>query len=100
MKADSCATRVWLFYKRLVLHLVKGLMKEMQNNTTKPNNRRAQTNMFSARDGESSGVFTWSHACALSSQAFGKQSEQTRPASPRKERLPCTRRRLLCVKAC
>ena len=81
-KADSRATRVWLFYKRLVLHLVKGLMKEMQNNTTKPNNRRAQTNVFSARDGESSGFCTWSRVYALSSQAFGKQTvnRQGQPA--------------------
>ena len=81
-KADSRATWVWLFYKRLVLHLVKGLMKEMQNNTTKPNNRRAQTNVFSARDGESSGFCTWSHVYALSSQAFGKQTvnRQGQPA--------------------
>ena len=73
-KADSHATRVWLFYKRLVLHLVKGLMKEMQNNTSKPNDRWTQTNMFSEGDGESSEFFTWSHMYALSSQVFGEQT--------------------------
>ena len=40
MKADNCATRVWLFNKRLVLHLVEGFVKKMQNNKTKPNNRK------------------------------------------------------------
>ena len=100
-KADSHAARVWLFYKRLVLHLVKGLMKERQNNTTKPNDGWTQTNMFSEGDGESSELFTWSHMYALSSRVFGKQTvNQPRPACPWKERVPCTLRRLLCVKAC
>lgn len=40
MKADSRATQVWLLYKCLVLHLVEGFVKKMQNNKTKPNNKK------------------------------------------------------------
>lgn len=86
MKADRHATRVWWFYKRLVLHLVGGFVKKMQNNKTKPNNKETtQANVFSACVGKSFGLFTWSHAHGFSSCCRKANSVQAEPVSPRNE---------------
>lgn len=86
MKADRHATWVWLFYKRLVLHLVGGFVKKMQNNKTKPNNKEtAQANMFCASVGKSFELFTWSHAHGFSSSCQKANSMQAEPVSPRNE---------------
>lgn len=69
-------------FKHLVLHLVEGLVKEMQNNTTIPNNRRAQTNVFSACDGESFGFFTWSRVYTFLSQVLGNQQRTGKASEP------------------
>lgn len=81
MKADSCATRVWLFYKRLVLYLVGGFAKKTQNNKNTRKNRNAQTSVFSVRPGESFELLTRSRVCAFSS-CLGKQATNRRGREP------------------
>lgn len=82
---DTHATRVWLFHKCLVSHLVEGFVRDVPNNKSNPNNKHTQANVLSMCAGETR-LFTWSpvHAFHL---RIGKQArKQAWPVSPRKER--------------
>lgn len=87
---DTCTTWVWLFHKHLVLHLVEGFVKEMQNNKSNPdiiNTLRATCLARVLEKALSSSPGAMGNA--FSSWSWKTHREQARPVSPRKARLLC-----------
>lgn len=82
---DTHATRVWLFHKCLVSHLVEGFVRDVPNNKSNPNNKHTQANVLSMCAGETR-LFTWSPVHAFHLRTGKQARKQAWPVSPRKER--------------